>query len=68
MDIKQNVKCKPFKWCDLELIVQFDFCPQCKLFKDCYNLQTIANEYDGEQCIKGQPNYIDQDCLDFHEE
>ncbi len=60
---KQNVKYKPFKWADITLIIRFDFCPQCKYFKDCYALNEIAQEYDGKSMVvKGESRYISADC------
>ena len=60
---KQNVKHKPFEWADLTLIVQFDFCPKCKYFKNCYGLDEISQEYDGRpMTVKGESRYISADC------
>ena len=60
---KQNVKYKPFKWADLTLIIQFDFCPKCRYFESCYELSEVAQRYDGRAItIKGESHYISADC------
>ena len=61
---EQNVRIKPFKWADLTLIIQFDFCPQCKYFERCYGLKNLAEEYDRSCVIKGKANYISPECGD----
>ena len=60
---KQNVRYKPFEWADLTLIIQFDFCPQCKYFYTCYALDEVIQEYEGKPIVvRGQSNYISADC------
>jgi hypothetical protein len=60
---KQNVRYKPFEWADITLIIQFDFCPKCKYFANCYALDEVAQEYDGKpMVVRGQSNYISRDC------
>lgn len=60
---KQNVKYKPFKWADLTLILQFDFCPKCSYFESCYDITELAQEYNGKPItIKGESRYISADC------
>lgn len=67
--IRQNVKIKPFAWANITLIVQFEYCPKCKYFSDCYDLRTLACEYDGYPItIKGQSNYITQNCFEERED
>jgi hypothetical protein len=62
---KQNVKIKPFKWADLTLIVQYEYCPQCKYFSNCYDIKELVCEYDGRsRVVKKVPNYISQDCFE----
>ena len=58
---KQNVKYKPFKWADLTLIIQFDFCPKCKYFNSCYDIDDLSQQYEGKPItIKGESRYIQQ--------
>lgn len=60
---KQNVKYKPFGWADLTLIIQFDFCPKCEYFENCYGLDEVAQEYDGRPItIRGESRYLSADC------
>lgn len=60
---KQNVRYKPFKWADLTLIIQFEFCPKCAYFKSCYDIAELACLYDGKPLtIKGECNYISASC------
>lgn len=61
---EQNVKIKPFKWADLTLVVQFDFCPKCRLFESCYSLKELSSEYERPCTIKGSSNYISSECGD----
>lgn len=60
---KQNVKYKPFAWADVTLIIQFDFCPKCTYFENCYDLDEIAQEYEGKpMTVRGESRYISVDC------
>lgn len=60
---KQNVKYKPFEWADVTLIIQFDFCHKCKYFENCYDIDDVAQQYDGNPItIKGESRYISVDC------
>lgn len=60
---KQNVRYKPFEWADLTLIIQFDFCPKCVYFGSCYDMDELAQQYDGKPItIKGESRYISADC------
>ena len=67
---KQNVEYKPFEWADITLIIQFDFCPKCKYFESCYDINQLPFEYEGKpKVIKGESRYISQDCgKDLEEE
>lgn len=64
MAVKQNIKVKPFGWADLTLIVQFNFCPNCKYYSNCYDLAELARNYDGKATVRGQPNYLSESCFD----
>lgn len=60
---KQNVKYKPFNWANLTLIIQFDFCPKCKYFNSCYDIDELSQQYDGRPItVKGESRYISADC------
>lgn len=60
---KQNVRYKPFEWANLTLIIQFDFCPKCEYFKNCYDIDEVSQQYDGKPItIKGVSRYISADC------
>lgn len=60
---KQNVDYKPFEWSDLMIILQFDFCPRCRYFESCYDLDILASEYDGTILrMRGAANFISIDC------
>ena len=62
-DCKQNVRYKPFEWGVLTLIIQFDFCPKCVYFESCYDIDELAQQYDGKPItIKGESRYISADC------
>lgn len=68
-NVKQNVHIKPFRWADMTLIVQYDYCPKCKYFSSCYDIKELACEYDGRsRVVKKVPNYISQDCFEETEE
>ena len=59
---EQNVKYKPFEWADVTIILQFDFCPKCKYFESCYDIDdvdTLMADYNGRPLvIKGESRYI----------
>lgn len=60
---KQNVRHRPFNWADITLILQFDFCPKCEYFESCYDLDEIAQEYDGKpMTVIGESRYLSVDC------
>ena len=62
---KQNVKYKPFKEYDITLIIQFEFCPRCKYFSDCYELDEILSEYYEHGLpitVKGATKFISPSC------
>ena len=62
--MKQNIKIKLLNGQDLALIVQYEYCPKCKYFSNCYDIKELVCEYDGRsRVVKKVSNYISEDCF-----